>query len=117
MTDLFSYVGAFSNAPTSSKGTVLGGSIAARGHKLRMLYMTTGDQDGIVVGSYASAIEGMLETAGAYINTYYQILIRDGYHNFDVWNNATYNFSRLAFRSAEEANMPVVELTLQSSWS
>lgn len=124
MTDLFAYVGAFSNAPTSSNGNVLGSSIVSQEHKLHVLYLSSGDQDGVVVGSYAGAIEGLMGTAHAYMDRYFQILIRDGVHNFDVWNNGAYNFSRLVFQAAQESpesqesqelhETHVIEMTLQS---
>src|SRR5690606_36419557 len=45
MTDLFAYVGAFSNAPTSSHGKILGSSISLSVNRLKLLYMTCGDAD------------------------------------------------------------------------
>ncbi|PWW04723.1 enterochelin esterase-like enzyme [Paenibacillus cellulosilyticus] len=115
MTDLFAYVGAFSNAPTSSRGSVLGKSIATNDHRLHVLYLTSGDKDGVVTDSYAGANDGLIETAGAFIEAYYQILVRDGYHNFDVWNNGAYNFIRQAFRTAgEQQDKKLITVTLQS---
>jgi S-formylglutathione hydrolase FrmB len=115
MTDLFAYVGAFSNAPTSSDGTVLGDSVAS-GHLLRLLYMTCGDGDGISMRCYTEAIAGLAERAGERLGSLYQVLIRDGVHDFGVWNNGAYNFLRLAFRESGEGQTGrhVAELTLPS---
>ncbi|QJD84023.1 alpha/beta hydrolase [Cohnella herbarum] len=97
MTDLFAYVGAFSNAPTSSSGKVLGSSIALRGYILKLLYMTCGDADGISIDCYAQSIDGLEEVAGDYLDEYYQVPIKDGVHDFNVWNSGMYHFTRLSF--------------------
>src|SRR5690554_1942603 len=47
MQDLFAYVGAFSNAPTTSEGEILGANIAASEYVTDLLYLTCGDNDGI----------------------------------------------------------------------
>lgn len=100
MEDLFAYVGAFSNAPTSSEGHILGASLASSGRKLELHYMTCGDADGIAVGSYANSIEGFVDAAGDSLGEFYRILLKDGNHDFHVWNNGAYNFVRLAFRKS-----------------
>ncbi|KRE45362.1 alpha/beta hydrolase [Paenibacillus sp. Soil522] len=96
MTDLFAYVGAFSNAPTSSNGKHLGASIAMSGHRLRLLYMTCGDADGISIDCYAQSISGLADSAGDYLDAFYQVPIKDGVHDFNVWNNGAYHFARLS---------------------
>lgn len=114
--DLFGYVGAFSNAPTSSDGTVLGASIASSSHRLHLLYMTCGDADDVAIGSYANSIEGLTDAAGEHLDNFYQILIKDGAHDSNVWNNGAYNFFRLSFRNHEEHLKPnVVRTILQSN--
>lgn len=113
MMDLFAYVGAFSNAPTSSDGNVLGASLASCGHKLLLLYMTCGDADGVAITSYSKSIEGLIEQAGNQLGPYYQVLMKDGFHDFKVWNNGAYNFSRLIFRNSDEyVETDVVQKTL-----
>ena len=98
MTDLFAYAGAFSNAPTSSEGRVLGASLAAAAHRLELLYMTCGDRDEISIKVYAEAIEGLAEAAGDKLGDFRRVLIPGGVHDFGVWNHGAYNFVRLAFR-------------------
>lgn len=100
MQDLFAYVGAFSNAPTSSEGRVLGSGIAASGYPMELVYITCGDADGIAMFSFGSATAGLLDAGGDKILGYYQVVIKGGQHDFNVWNNGAYNFVRLCFGEA-----------------
>ena len=109
MQDLFAYVGAFSNAPTSSTGDILGSGIAAADYPMELLYITCGDNDGIAIMSYEMAIRDLMETAGENLRSYYQVLIRGGGHDFAVWNHGAYNFLRLLFIEREKE---VVKITL-----
>ncbi|CAN7668566.1 alpha/beta hydrolase-fold protein [Paenibacillus sp. LjRoot153] len=102
MIDLFANVGAFSNAPTSSDGKTLGDSLASCVHNLHLLYTTCGDADGVANGSYIKSIDGLIQQSGNYLNQFYQIRIKNGYHDFHVWNNGAYNFSRLIFRNNDD---------------
>lgn len=105
MLDLFAYVGAFSNAPTSSQGQVLGKGIAESDHELNLLYITCGDADLVAYyPGFKQAVEQLLETAGDKLIHYYNVIIKDGYHDFDVWNNGAYNFIRLTFGEGQEYN-------------
>lgn len=98
MTDMFAFVGAFSNAPTSSDGKLLGAGIASSSYKLNLLYITCGDADGIAYQSgYAKSVEGLLEVAGDNLGDYYRVVIENGVHDFNVWNNGAYNFIRVSF--------------------
>lgn len=101
MVDLFAFVGAFSNAPTSSDGDHLGSSIAANGHKLELLYITCGDADGIAYqDGFSKAVKGLANAAGNKIGDSYSVLIKGGVHDHNVWYNGAYNFSRLCFRAS-----------------
>lgn len=114
MLDLFSHAGAFSNAPTSSAGEILGASIRSSGHCLDLLYMTCGDQDGISDSIYRSATEGLADKAGHALKRYYQVLLRGGVHDFKVWNHGAYHFLKLCFKSAELSGKPqIVNTTLE----
>lgn len=113
MLDLFAYVGAFSNAPTSSVGSILGESIAASGNKVDLLYMTCGDADGIAIRPYKGALEGLLESAGDNIRELYRVIMTARGHDFSVWNNGAYNFARLAFReAASDSKQNITDVTL-----
>jgi S-formylglutathione hydrolase FrmB len=102
MGDLFAYVGAFSNAPTSSDGKVLGDSIASCDYRINLLYITCGDADGVAGElGYAKAVDGLTEAAGNNLENYYQVLIKGGGHDPNVWTNGAYNFIRLSFEKSE----------------
>ncbi|HWT74103.1 MAG TPA: alpha/beta hydrolase-fold protein [Mobilitalea sp.] len=107
MIDMFAYVGAFSNAPTSSDGTTLGNSITSCGHKLHLLYMTCGDADEVAYqAGYVTAVDGLFEAAGDNLGDYYKIIIKGGFHDFNVWNNGAYNFIRLSFGNNKAQAVP-----------
>lgn len=111
MLDLFGYVGAFSNAPTSSDGKILGDSIASCGHRIHLLYITCGDCDSVAYKTgYENAVDGLVEAAGDNIGAYYRVLIKNGVHDFKVWNNGAYNFIRLLFSNIEEHSKPYRKL-------
>ncbi len=112
MQDLFAYVGAFSNAPTSSDGLTLGRGIASSEYKINLLYITCGDADGIAMHSYRTAISGLKETAGDNLNSYYQVVMKGNGHDFSVWNNGVYNFARLCFGKNENSETDMVKITL-----
>jgi S-formylglutathione hydrolase FrmB len=115
MEDLFAYIGAFSNAPTSSGGELLGVAIASKGYKLSLLYMTCGTADEISISSYEHSIEGLLDPAKDILGEFYQVVINDGVHDFNVWNNGAYNFIRLAFHQYKaQMKHKVVNVTLNT---
>lgn len=95
MQDLFAYVGAFSNAPTSSNGEVLGSGIASSEYIMNLLYITCGDADGVAIHSYRASINGLEERAAGNLESFHQVLIEGGVHDFGVWNDGAYNFLRL----------------------
>lgn len=101
MLDQFAYVGAFSNAPTSSTGTILGNSLASCAHKLEVLYLTCGDADGVAYhAGFETAVTGLREEAGEQLVNFYRHLMKEGKHDFEVWNHGAYEFLRLIFRNA-----------------
>ena len=107
MLDLFAYIGAFSNAPTSSDGSVLGSSIASCGHKLHLLYTTCGCKDDIAYGiGYLKATEGLAEAAGTSLGDFYRVEIKSGFHDFFVWYHGAFNFIRLSFNEKTSGSWP-----------
>lgn len=112
MQDLFAYVGAFSNAPTTTSGNVLGQNIASSPYKLELLYITCGDADSISMQSYRDAINGLREFAGENLGAFYQVTMTGRGHDFSVWNNGFYNFVRLCFGRVETADPVDIVLTL-----
>lgn len=117
MEDLFAYVGAYSNAPTSSDGSILGAGISSKQQRIQLLYITCGTADGVACqNGYEKAINGLVGAAEAYLDNYYTVLIKDGVHDFNVWNNGAYNFSRLAFgRCQSHSSMNAVSMMLDKS--
>ncbi len=102
MLDLFAYAGAFSNAPTSSSGDILGAGIASSNYKLNLLYITCGEADEISYQSpYIGATDRLAEVAGDKLCDFYRVSIKGGKHDFKVWNNGIFNFLRLAFDEKE----------------
>lgn len=97
MTDLFAYVGAFSNAPTSSRGKDLVEGIVTSGNRLRLMYLTCGDADTVSIACYSQSIEGLADLAGDYLDAFHTVIIKGGVHDFDVWNNGLFHFTRLVF--------------------
>ncbi len=116
MLDLFAYAGAFSNAPTSSGGTVLGKSIASCGHKLNLLYMSCGDLDEVAYNiGYIKAVNGLEKAAGTSLGDFFKVILKGGIHDFAVWHNSAYNFARLIFNNddKEDNNLSnVMNITL-----
>lgn len=97
MLDLFGAVGSFSCAPTSSEGRVLGSSIKAAGQSLHALYMNCGDRDDISFGVFRRSTDGLAEHAGGLLRRFVPFVVRDGVHDFRVWNLGAWHFLRLAF--------------------
>lgn len=103
MLDLFAYLGAFSNAPTSSKGKTLGASIASSDYNLSLLYLSCGDADGVAYNAgYLNTVDGLWETAGDKVKNYSRVIMEKGVHDFTVWNHSAYNFIRLSFGNEYE---------------
>ena len=82
---------------------------------MELLYITCGDNDGISIMSYEMVIKGLLEDAGEKLESFYQVLIKGGAHDFGVWNNGAYNFLRLLFREKGDAGKEFVETILDRS--
>lgn len=97
MTDLFSAVGAFSNAPTSSGGQRLGASIRAAGFAVRQLMLVCGDEDLLVQSSFEEALDGLEEAAGERLGSLLREIVPGGKHDFGVWTYAAYRFLLAAF--------------------
>lgn len=99
MLDLFAYIGAFANAPTTSDGSSLGTGIKLSEHKPSLVYLTCGllDQVAYEMG-YKKGLDGLEAKAGEDLGDLYQVLIKNGGHDPNVWNNGLYNFLKLVFK-------------------
>ena len=98
MVDLFSKVGAFSPARTTSDGTVIGSRLAASPYKLEWLYMNCGDADDISYQPFEEVRQTLMKAAGDRIEHFRHALIQDGVHDFNIWFLGAYQFIQQAFR-------------------
>lgn len=98
MLDLFAHVAAFSNAPTSSNGRILGHSITSSGYKIQTLYINCGDDDAIAFeAGFANSMEGLCRTANEQLVSFRQEIIPAGKHDFEVWNYGAFRFLTLCY--------------------
>lgn len=94
--DTFAWVGGFSSAPnTQPAGELISDPAAAR-EKIRLLWVSCGDQDGLMNISqpFHRALEEMKIPHVWHVDS--------GGHTFPVWKNDLYLFSQLLFRDRDE---------------
>ena len=48
---------------------------------------------------YQNAIDSLWKSAGDKLRYFYTVTVKDGKHDFPVWLNGTYNFSRMIFKN------------------
>jgi len=116
MLDLFAYIGAFANAPTTSDGSTLGQAIKASSYKPCLVYLTCGLLDEIAYEiGYKRGLTGLESTSADSIGDLYKVLIEKGGHEPNVWNNGLYNFLKLVFKDQSAYGQAgVKEFTLAS---
>ena len=116
MLDLFAYIGAFANAPTTSDGSTLGQAIKASSYKPSLVYLTCGLLDEIAYEiGYKRGLTGLESTSADSIGDLYKVLIEKGGHEPNVWNNGLYNFLKLVFKDQSAYGQAgVKEFTLAS---
>ncbi|MDF2485220.1 MAG: esterase [Herbinix sp.] len=108
MLDLFAHVGAFSNAPTSSNGQILGNSIASSGYKIQTLYINCGDEDAIAFeAGFTTSMKGLCRTADEQLVSFHQEIIPAGKHNFEVWNYGALRFLLLCYGDENDSKTVV----------
>jgi enterochelin esterase-like enzyme len=91
--DHFAWVGAFSSAPNTKQPADLIENTEAARSKLRLLYVSCGDRDGLL--RVTQGVHRMLDEKN--IPHVYNI-IPDGRHDFAVWKQDLYQFAPLLFR-------------------
>lgn len=92
--DTFAYVGGFSSAPnTRSPGTLIADHTEAA-RKLRLLYVSCGDKDGLF--RISQGVHKMLDDKK--VPHVYNV-VPGGQHDFKVWKNDLYHFAQLLFRA------------------
>ena len=95
--DTFAWVGGFSSAPNTKKPDDLIKDHADATKKLKLLYVTCGDKDGLM--RVSQGVHKMLDEKK--VPHVYRV-IPGGAHDFKVWRSDLYHFARLVFRDAAQ---------------
>ncbi len=91
----FAWVGGFSSAPNTKKPEELVPDPEETKNKLRLLWISCGDNDGLIAFSKRTH-DHLFEKGVPHI--YY---IEPGVHDFKVWKNGLYMFSQLLFKPVD----------------
>lgn len=91
--DTFAWVGGFSSAPNTKPPANLIRDHAEATKKLRLLYVSCGDKDGLF--RISQGVHKMLDEKG--VPHVYRV-IPGGGHDFRVWKSDLYHFAQLLFR-------------------
>ena len=93
--DKFAWIGGFSSAPNTRLPEELVPDPAAAREKLKLLWISCGDNDGLI--SFSSRTHEYLRDNDV-PHIYY---IEPGAHDFKVWKNGLYMFSQLLFKPVD----------------
>ena len=91
--DTFAWVGGFSSAPNTKRPADLIKDPAESAKKLRLLYVSCGDKDGLLRIS-----EGVHKLLDENMVPHVYVVVPGGRHDFKEWKNDLYHFSQLLFR-------------------
>jgi enterochelin esterase-like enzyme len=91
--DMFAWVGGFSSAPNTKQPTSLIKDHAEAAKKLRLLWVSCGDQDGLI--KISLNVHNMLEEKKV---AHIYSVVPGGKHDFKQWKNDLYHFSQLIFQ-------------------
>ncbi|MEQ8552561.1 MAG: alpha/beta hydrolase-fold protein [Cyclobacteriaceae bacterium] len=95
--DQFAWVGGFSSAPNTKAPEDLVPDPQAAKDKLELLWISCGDQDGLI-GFSQRTHEYLVDHEVPHI--YY---IEPGVHDFKVWKNGLYMFSKMLFKPVDQS--------------
>ena len=98
--DKFAWVGGFSSAPNTKKPEELVPDPVAAKNKLKLLWISCGDNDGLITFSKRTH-DYLYEKNVPHI--YY---IEPGVHDFKVWKNGLYMFSQFLFKPVDVSSFP-----------
>ncbi|OGX83167.1 alpha/beta hydrolase [Hymenobacter coccineus] len=98
--DKFAWVGGFSSAPNTKMPEVLVPDPARARKLLKLLWISCGDQDGLL--GISQRLHDYLYQHGV-PHVYY---IEPGGHEFKVWKNGLYMFSQFLFKPVDVAALP-----------
>ena len=93
--DKFAWIGGFSSAPNIRRPEELAPDPDQLRRKVKLLWISCGDNDGLI--SYSRRTHEYLVSHGL-PHIYY---IEPGVHDFKVWKNGLYMFSRLIFKPVD----------------
>ena len=93
--DKFAWVGGFSSAPNTKKPTELIPNPEEAKKKLKLLWISCGDADGLI--SFSKRTHDYLYEKGV-PHIYY---VEPGVHDFKVWKNGLYMFSQFLFKPVD----------------
>ncbi len=96
--DKFAWVGGFSSAPNTKKPTELVPNPEDAKNKLKLLWISCGDNDGLIRISKQTH-DYLYEKGVPHI--YY---VEPGVHDFKVWKNGLYMFSQFLFKPVDVAS-------------
>lgn len=95
--DIFSWVGSFSAAPNTKRPEILVPQPEMARNKLNLLWISCGDEDNLLPFSQRTH-EYLVKKEVPHI--YY---LEPGVHDFKVWKNGLYMFSKLLFKPVDQA--------------
>jgi len=93
--DKFAWVGGFSSAPNTKKPEELVPDPDAAKNKLKLLWISCGDHDGLM--SFSKRTHDYLEQK----NVPHIFSVEPGIHDFKVWKNDLYLFSQFLFKPVD----------------
>jgi enterochelin esterase-like enzyme len=95
--DTFAWVGSFSAAPNTKSPEELVPDPDAAKNKLKLLWISCGDDDGLIM--FSKRTHDYLKANGV-PHIFY---IEPGVHDFKVWKNGLYMFSKLLFKPVDQS--------------
>jgi enterochelin esterase-like enzyme len=98
--DKFAWVGGFSSAPNTKRPEELIPDPEAAKKNLKLLWISCGDNDGLI--SFSKRTHDYLYEKDI-LHIYY---IEPGVHDFKVWKNGLYMFSRFLFKPVDPSTFP-----------
>jgi enterochelin esterase-like enzyme len=98
--DKFAWVGGFSSAPNTKRPEELVPDPAAAKSKLKLLWISCGDADGLM-GFSKRTHDYLFEKGVPHI-----FYVEPGGHDFKVWKNDLYMFSRFLFKPVDQSAFP-----------
>ena len=98
--DMFAWIGGFSSAPNTRKPELLVPHPEVARKKLKLLWISCGADDGLII--FSQRTHDYLEQKKV-PHIYY---IEPGVHDFKVWKNGLYMFTRLIFKPVDESTFP-----------